>query len=78
MMDVRYADEIRDDLLLSMGWMDECRQGLGDELETEFYSAVSFESDRFRLLLITLDTGRADFVVSRLSCTTVLNLTRSL
>jgi len=46
MMDVRYADEIRDDLLFSMGWMDECRQGLGDELETEFYSAVSIVRQR--------------------------------
>ena len=45
-MDVRYADEIRDDLLLSMAWMDERREGLGDELETEFYGAVSIVQKR--------------------------------
>lgn len=41
MMDVRYADEVRDDLLSSMAWFDERRDGLGDELEAEFYAAVS-------------------------------------
>jgi hypothetical protein len=45
-MDVRYADEVRDDLLISMAWLDERRDGLGDELETEFYSAVSVVQDR--------------------------------
>jgi hypothetical protein len=45
-MNVRYAEEIRDDLLVSMAWMDERRDGLGDELETEFYAAVSVVQDR--------------------------------
>jgi hypothetical protein len=45
-MDVRYADEIRDDLLVSMAWMDERRDGLGDELEAEFYAAVSVVQER--------------------------------
>ncbi len=31
-MDVRYADEVRDDLLLSMAWLDERRDGLGEQL----------------------------------------------
>jgi hypothetical protein len=39
-MDVRYAKEVRDDLLVSMAWLDERRDGLGDELEAEFYAAV--------------------------------------
>jgi hypothetical protein len=46
MMDIRFADEIRDDLLVSMAWMDERRVGLGDELESEFYAAVSVVQDR--------------------------------
>ena len=45
-MEVRYADELRDDLLMSMAWLDERRDGLGDELEAEFYAAVSVVQDR--------------------------------
>jgi hypothetical protein len=40
-MDVRYAKEVRDDLLISMAWLDERCDGLGDQLEAEFYAAVS-------------------------------------
>lgn len=40
MMDVRYADEVRDDLLSSMAWLDARRAGLGEELEDEFFAAV--------------------------------------
>ena len=47
-MEVRYADEVRDDLLMSMAWLDERRDGLGDELEAEFYAAVSVVQDRPR------------------------------
>ncbi|QEF98097.1 hypothetical protein Mal15_21440 [Stieleria maiorica] len=45
-MDVRYAKEVRDDLLSSMAWLDERRDGLGDELETEFFTSVSIVRDR--------------------------------
>lgn len=45
-MHVRYANEIRDDLLVSMLWVDERRDGLGDELEAEFYAAVSVVQKR--------------------------------
>ncbi|TWT72093.1 type II toxin-antitoxin system RelE/ParE family toxin [Crateriforma conspicua] len=45
-MDVRYAKEVRDDLLVSMAWLDERRTGLGDELESEFYAAVSIVQER--------------------------------
>ncbi len=40
-MNVRYVDEIREDLIVSMAWMDERQNGLGDELESEFYAAVA-------------------------------------
>ena len=46
MMDVRYADEVRDDLLVSMAWLDKRRDGLGDQLEAEFYAAVSVVQNR--------------------------------
>lgn len=46
MRDVRYADEVRNDLLLSMAWLDERRDGLGEQLEAEFYAAVSVVQDR--------------------------------
>jgi len=45
-MDVRYADEVRDDLLVSIAWFDKRRDGLGDQLEAEFYEAVSVVQDR--------------------------------
>lgn len=45
-MDVRYAKEVRDDLLSSMAWFDERRNGLGDDLEAEFFAAVSVVQDR--------------------------------
>lgn len=45
-MDVRYADEVRDDLLSSMAWFDDRQAGLGDELESEFYAAVSVVKNR--------------------------------
>jgi len=45
-MDVRYVHEVKEDLLSSMAWLDERRDGLGDELETEFYLAVATVCDR--------------------------------
>lgn len=45
-MDVRYAEEVRDDLLISMVWLDKRRDGLGDELEIEFHAAVSVVQER--------------------------------
>ncbi len=45
-MDVRFAKEVRDDLLVSMAWLDERCVGLGDELETEFYAAVLVVQER--------------------------------
>lgn len=41
MMDVRFLAEIRDDLLSAMDWFDRRRAGLGEELESEFYTAVA-------------------------------------
>ena len=45
-MKVVYLDEIRDDLVASMDWYDEIRDGLGEEFENEFYAAVSTVCDR--------------------------------
>ena len=45
-MDVRYAKKVRDDLLVSMAWLDERCEGLGDQLESEFYTAVSVVQER--------------------------------
>jgi hypothetical protein len=45
-MGVRYVDEVRDDLLLSIAWFDERKDGLGDEFEAEFYAAVSLVQKR--------------------------------
>lgn len=74
-MDVRFADEVRDDLLLSMAWMDERRDGLGANWKRSFMPR--FRSSRIvhlRLLRIILDTARAGFVVSPPSFTIALNL----
>lgn len=41
MMDVRYAEEVFDDLKPSVNWFNSRREGLGKELEDEFYAAVA-------------------------------------
>ena len=41
MMDVRYADEVFDDLRPSVDWLNSCKPGLGFELENEFYASVA-------------------------------------
>lgn len=46
MMDVCFLPEVRDDLLSSMEWFDQRRDGLGEELEIEFYSAVAVVRER--------------------------------
>ena len=45
-MDVRFADEVRDDLLSSMAWFDDRQNGLGQQLEVEFYTTVAVIRDR--------------------------------
>lgn len=40
-MDVRYADEVFEDLETSAAWLDTRRPGLGSELEEEFYASVA-------------------------------------
>ena len=40
-MDVRYAAEVFDDLKPSVIWFNSRREGLGQELEDEFYAAVA-------------------------------------
>ena len=46
MIDVRYVDEVRDDLIMGMNWIDERHAGLGDQLESEFFAAVAVVPDR--------------------------------
>jgi len=41
MMDVRYADEVFDDLRPSVDWLNTFKPGLGFELEEEFYASVA-------------------------------------
>ena len=41
MMDVRYAAEVFDDLKPSVIWFNSRRDGLGHELEDEFYAGVA-------------------------------------
>jgi hypothetical protein len=41
MMDVRFADEVFDDLQPSVAWLNSRRSGLGFELEEEFYASVA-------------------------------------
>ncbi len=41
MMDVRYADEVFDDLRRSVDWLNSRKPGLGLELEDEFYATVA-------------------------------------
>lgn len=41
MMEVRFVYEVFDDLLNSMNWFDARKDGLGGELEHEFYKAVA-------------------------------------
>ena len=41
MMDVRYADEVFDDLRPSVDWLNSRKAGLGFELEDEFYASVA-------------------------------------
>jgi hypothetical protein len=45
-MDLQYVDELRNDLLTGMEWLDERRSGLGDELESEFFASISVVRDR--------------------------------
>ncbi len=41
MIDVQYTDELRDDLVKSMIWMDERKLGLCAQLEEEFHASVA-------------------------------------
>ena len=41
MMDVRYAEEVFDDLRPSVDWPNSRKPGLGFELEDEFYASVA-------------------------------------
>lgn len=41
MMDVRFADEVYDDLQPSVAWLNSRKSGLGIELEEEFYASVA-------------------------------------
>ncbi len=40
-MDVRYSDEVFEDLKPSVDWFNSRRTGLGEELEEAFYDAVA-------------------------------------
>ena len=40
-MDVRYADEVFDDLRPSVDWLNSRKPGLGFEFEDEFYATVA-------------------------------------
>jgi hypothetical protein len=41
MMDVRYAEEVFDDLRPSVDWLNSRKPSLGFELESEFYASVA-------------------------------------
>jgi hypothetical protein len=69
----RFVDEIYDDLDTTMEWLDEKREGLGDEFETEFFATVNAAKSRPESYSIN-QTGYRTIPLKRFSAVTYFSI----